>query len=82
MARQWSGVSDVRIEPAAGEVTLGSALACIAGALPPFAERCLVGGRLHPALSANLDGQRFIADPATPIRSGQALLILSADAGG
>ena len=82
MARQWSGLREVGIEPAGGQMTLAAALAGLAGAVPRFGEKCLVGGCLHPALVANLDGQQFVTDPATPIRNGQALLILSADAGG
>jgi hypothetical protein len=82
MARQWSGASEVGVELSASEVTLHSALGCIARAVPRFSELCLVEGRLHPSLAANLDGQRFVADPATLIRDGQSLLILSADAGG
>jgi hypothetical protein len=81
MARQWSGVSEVGLEPA-DEMTLASALADIACAVPRFGERCLVAGQLHPALAANVDGQRFVTDPATPLGDGQSLLILSADAGG
>ncbi len=39
----------------------------------------------HGAISIyriNLDGDRFITDPLTQIRSGQSVLIMSADAGG
>jgi molybdopterin converting factor small subunit len=35
-----------------------------------------------PSLTMNLDGQRFVKDLATPVRDGQSVLILSADAGG
>ena len=39
-------------------------------------------GRLHPSLAANLNGDRFISDPATPLGDGDRVLILSSDAGG
>ncbi|MBJ43562.1 MAG: hypothetical protein CMJ80_09865 [Planctomycetaceae bacterium] len=35
-----------------------------------------------PPYLVNLDGQRFITDPATPIQAGQHVLIMSPDAGG
>ena len=40
------------------------------------------GDRLHPSLAANLNGDQFVCDPATPLAEGDRLLILSADAGG
>ena len=82
LARQWAGVSEVAVDLAPGEVRFASALQLVARAVPRFAEHCLVSNRLHAALAANLDGERFIVDPTTPIRDGQSLLILSADAGG
>jgi len=38
--------------------------------------------RLHPAFVANLNGDRFVTDPETPLRTSDSVLILSADAGG
>jgi molybdopterin converting factor small subunit len=40
------------------------------------------GPRLHPSLVANLNGDRFISDPATPLGDSDRVLILSADVGG
>ena len=82
IARQRAGISQLAISGGEHEITLGAALAQIAGRIPDFARDCLVDDRLRPSLAANLDGQRFISDPATPILDGQCLLILSADAGG
>jgi len=48
---------------------------------PSFRE-LIVTDRLHPACVANLNGDRFISDPATPLGEHDSLLILSADAGG
>ena len=50
--------------------------------LPHFAAACLENGRLRDGVIANLNGKRFTTDPKTPLRSGDSVLILSADAGG
>ncbi len=39
-------------------------------------------GHVRPAYRLNLNGDRFVSDPATPLNDGDALLILSADVGG
>ena len=62
--------------------TLGCVLNVLAEKLPEFGRECVLAGKLAPSLAVNLDGQRFISERATPIRDGQSLLILSADAGG
>ncbi|MEX2119388.1 MAG: MoaD/ThiS family protein [Pirellulales bacterium] len=49
---------------------------------PRLADACIESGRLKPGYAANLNGDRFVTDPATPLEPGDALLILSADAGG
>jgi sulfur-carrier protein len=83
LARQRAGVSDVRLNVAATEATLREVLSLVSDAAPGLSgSGLLVDGRLHPTLSVNLGGQRFVSDPATPIQDGQCLLILSADAGG
>jgi len=82
IARQRADVSQLALELEQPEIAFSALLARIAMLAPAFARECLVNGRLQSALTANLDGQRFISDPDTPIRDGQSLLILSADAGG
>lgn len=82
IARQRAGVPHVELELPGRWTTLAGILQRLADELPDFSRECLASGHLHPTLSANLAGQRFISDPATVIESGQALLILSADAGG
>lgn len=82
IARQRAGASELELDADAAESPLESVLDQIVRKLPGFGEESLIEGRLHPALAANLDGERFVSDPATPIRDGQCLLILSADAGG
>ena len=61
--------------------TLGDLLSCLATRLPSFSE-FIVGNRLHPSFAANLNGDVFVSDPATPLDEDDCLLILSADAGG
>jgi hypothetical protein len=82
IARQRAGRSHFEIAPAGPQTTLGQVLMQIGDALPGFGSECLADGRLQASLAANLDGQRFVSDPATPVGEGQCLLILSADAGG
>ena len=82
IARQRAGTSQFALDVQEAEIPLGAVLQRLAAALPAFAQECLVDGRLQTALSANLDGQQFVSDPSAPIRDGQSLLILSADAGG
>jgi molybdopterin converting factor small subunit len=48
----------------------------------PSLGEIIVADRLHPAFVANLNGDRFVCDPRTPLTGGDAILILSADAGG
>ena len=80
IARQRAGLPAMELEvPGA---MLGSVLNALAAKLPEFGRECVSAGQLAASLTANLDGKRFISDPATPIRDGQSLLILSADAGG
>ena len=49
---------------------------------PRLAADCIDHGRLQRGCLANLNGQRFVSDPSTPLADGDSLLILSADAGG
>lgn len=75
--RERAGVSQLEIEAD----TLGQALARVATRLPRLSE-LMTGTTLHPSIVANLNGDRFVTDPATPLAEGDRLLILSADAGG
>lgn len=61
---------------------LAAALRRIEEDLPAMGDLALEDGRLRPEFLANLNGRRFVRDPATAIQSGDRLLILSADAGG
>jgi molybdopterin converting factor small subunit len=75
--RQRAGVADLVVEAD----TLGQLLATLSERLPALSE-IIVGDRLHPAFVANLNGDEFISDPATALRTEDYVLILSADAGG
>lgn len=66
---------------AAGDC-LGDVLEDLAIRFPELAAECIDGRNLRLGFTVNLDGQRFITDPATPLADGDRLLLLSLDAGG
>lgn len=76
--RQRAGVDAIDLDAA----DLRAALQALDVRLPAFGQTCLQGGRLRPGYVANLNGRTFTADPGMPLRDGDALLILSTDAGG
>jgi sulfur-carrier protein len=77
--RQRAGVAKTE---AAG-TRLDEVVADLARRFPRLAEECFCDdGRLKSGTLANLNGRRFVTDPATALSPGDALLILSADAGG
>jgi molybdopterin converting factor small subunit len=76
--RQRAGVA----ETTSRSGRLGDVLADLERRFPGLTEDCLADGRLRPACVANLNGEAFVSDPATILSPGDALLILSADAGG
>jgi len=61
--------------------TLGQLLNVIAVRFPSLSE-VVQSGRLRSPFLANLNGDRFISDPATKLSKSDYVLILSADAGG
>jgi molybdopterin converting factor small subunit len=75
--RERAGLSEVSIEAA----TLGELLGTLARRFPSLGE-LIAGGCLHPSLAANLNGDEFVSDPATPLAAEDRVLILSADVGG
>lgn len=60
---------------------LGELLATIASRIPTLAE-FITANRLNTTLLANLNGDHFISDPATPLADHDCVIFLSADAGG
>ena len=75
--RERAGVSELEVHAD----TLGQLLGLLAARVPSLSE-IIQRDRLHPAFVANLNGDRFVCDPATPLRGDDSILILSADAGG
>jgi molybdopterin converting factor small subunit len=77
VSRERAGTADIQVEAD----TLGRLLEMLAARMPGLAPLIVVD-RLHPSLAANLNGDCFISDPATPLDHDDRVLILSADAGG
>lgn len=75
--RQRAGISELEVQAN----TLGQLLGTLATQIPPLGELIAVD-RLHSSFIANLNGDQFISDPATPLVRDDRVLILSADAGG
>ena len=75
--RQRAGISELEVQAN----TLGQLLGTLATQIPPLCEFIAVD-RLHSSFLANLNGDQFISDPATPLVRDDRVLILSADAGG
>ena len=75
--RERAGVSTLEVHAN----TLGQLLERLAADIPALAE-LITDDRLNPALAANLNGDRFVSDPQTPLDQHDCVLILSADAGG
>jgi molybdopterin converting factor small subunit len=75
--RQRAGISELEVQAD----TLGQLLGTLAQRIPSLGE--LIGSDgLHSALVANLNGDRFVSDPETPLGENDCVLLLSADAGG
>lgn len=61
---------------------LGDVLQSLSVASPDLAAACIDGDRLKSGFTANLNGERFITAPDTPLQQGDTILLLSLDAGG
>ena len=75
--RERAGVPELEVHAE----TLGQLLGMLAERMPSLSE-IIQDDRLHPAFVANLNGDRFVTDPGTPLQGDDSVLILSADAGG
>jgi len=75
--RERAGLSELEVDAA----TLGQLLGTLAMRCPGLGALMTADG-FHPSIAANLNGDAFVSDPATPLAEGDHLLILSADAGG
>jgi molybdopterin-guanine dinucleotide biosynthesis protein A len=63
-------------------MNLGDALGELGRACPLLLGTILNGRNLLPEYAANLNGDRFVSDPATPLHEGDSLILLSIDVGG
>jgi molybdopterin converting factor small subunit len=61
--------------------TLGQLLRTLAVRFPSLGD-LIAADRLQSSVTANLNGDRFVSDPETPLHESDSVLILSADAGG
>jgi molybdopterin converting factor small subunit len=75
--RERAGVAELQVDAH----TLGQLLATLAVRFPVLGTLMTREG-LHPSLAANLNGDAFVSDPATPLTQDDRVLILSADVGG
>jgi molybdopterin converting factor small subunit len=75
--RERTGVAELELDA----WTLGQLLTALEQRFPAL-DALIDAGRLQPSFAANLNGDRFISDPATRLSAGDCVLILSADAGG
>ena len=75
--RQRAGLSELEVEAS----TLGQLLGTLSVQCPALRELITADG-LHPSIVANLNGDLFVSDLATPLTNDDRILILSADAGG
>lgn len=76
--RHRVGLSSFEVEAR----TLGAALADAGRQIPLLADSCLNGDRLRTGFLANINGRSFVSDPATPLASGDCVIIVSSDVGG
>jgi molybdopterin converting factor small subunit len=74
--RERAGIAEFEFQAE----TLGQLLNVLAVRFPSFS--VVQSGRLRSPFLVNLNGDRFISDPATRLSESDYVLILSADAGG
>lgn len=75
--RERAGISELKVDAE----TFGQLLGTLAVRYPALRELLTADG-LHPSIAANLNGDIFVRDLATPFAEDDRLLLLSADAGG
>ena len=73
----------IEIELAGKQTTLGDVLTQLARRFPKMTGECFDdAARTTSNVTVNIGGKRFVSDPETPLRAGDSLLVMSADAGG
>ncbi|MHC5011196.1 MAG: MoaD/ThiS family protein [Planctomycetota bacterium] len=78
VARRLAGVEAIEVDAS----TLGGALREAGRRLPALEGQVLADGATAPHWRVSLNGKQFVDDPATPLADGDALLLISALAGG
>ncbi len=78
VARRIAGVADIEIEAA----TLGEALSAVRTRFPALEPDVIVGNRLATHWRVSRNGRDWIEAPETPLEAGDALVLVSALAGG
>ncbi len=63
-------------------LTLGDVFLDLKKRFPALGEACIDGRSLKAGYIANLRGEQFVTDPSTELHDGDAILLLSLDAGG
>ena len=83
VARLAAGTSAVPLS-LPPEATLRDALAALARERPALVGKVVdeTGGGLLEGYALNVNGAAFVADLGAPVREGDAVLVLSAEAGG
>ena len=76
--RMRAGRDEITVEAGC----LGDALAALGRECPVLAPSVVDGQRLQPCYVVAINGVQFTADATHPLRDGDAIILLSADAGG
>jgi molybdopterin converting factor small subunit len=76
--RLRAGIGLIRVDAS----SIREALAELCRACPALEDSLLRQGRVHEAFRLSVNGETFVSDLNTPLRDGDALLLLSADVGG
>ncbi|MEQ8790242.1 MAG: MoaD/ThiS family protein [Pirellulaceae bacterium] len=82
VVRRRTEVESVEVDMVHDSAPLSDVLGELRLRFPALAEHCFDGDRLRRGYTANVNGQRFVSDPATLLHRGDALLLMSNDAGG
>ena len=80
--RERTGTPETTVEVRGDGARLSDVICGLANRFPRLAETCFDNGQLRGDYRASIDGHRFVSDPDEFIRTGEVILIMSADAGG
>ena len=78
LARSSAGVETADVDAA----SIGQAISQLSSKYPELATTCFQDGSLKPGWLFSVNGRVFTSEPADALTAGDALLLLSADAGG